>query len=77
MGVTIYIGAQSSITQGERQVLGGYRCFTAAYPKNYPETGDAIGLLDSGAFSEMGKPRLTLESALERQLRWERAASKN
>lgn len=76
MGITLYIGGQSTTTQGEKQDLGGYRCFTAAYPKNYPETPDAIGLLDSGAFSDPIVKRLTPELALLRQLKWEQSASK-
>lgn len=76
MGITLYIGGQSSTIQGEKQDLGGYRCFTAAYTRSYPETPTAIGLLDSGAFSDSPDKRLTLEAALLRQLRWETSASK-
>lgn len=77
MGVLLYVGAQNSTIQGERQDLGGRRCFTAAYSKGYPENPTAIGLLDSGAFSDIRKPRLTFEQALQRQMRWEQSASKN
>jgi hypothetical protein len=76
MSITLYVGGQSTITQNEKQDLGGYRCFTAAYPKNYPETLNAIGLLDSGAFSDPITKRLTPELALLRQLKWEQSASK-
>lgn len=76
MDITLYIGGQSSITQGEKQDLGGYRCFTAAYSKNYPEVSSAIGLLDSGAFNDPPDKRLTPEAALLRQLNWEARASK-
>ncbi len=76
MGIILYVGGQSTITQNEKQDLGGYRCFTAAYPKNYPETPTAIGLLDSGAFSDRSAKRLTPELALLRQLKWEHSASK-
>lgn len=76
MSIALYVGGQSTTTQGEKQDLGGYRCFTAAYPKNYPETLDAIGLLDSGAFSDPIEKRLTPELALLRQLKWEQSASK-
>lgn len=76
MGIILYVGGQSTTTQGEKQDLGGYRCFTAAYPKNYPEKPTAIGLLDSGAFSDQIAKRLTPELALLRQLKWEQSASK-
>ncbi|HEY9610644.1 Dam family site-specific DNA-(adenine-N6)-methyltransferase, partial [Allocoleopsis sp.] len=62
-------------TQGEIQDLGGYRCYTAAYSRNYPEAHDAIGLVDSGAFSDSPEDRLTFEQALTRQLKWENTAS--
>ncbi|MDV2994870.1 MAG: hypothetical protein N4J56_004524 [Chroococcidiopsis sp. SAG 2025] len=77
MSVTLYIGGQTARTQGEKQDLGGHRCFTAAYNKNYPQTATAIGLLDSGAFSTSLQQRLTPEQALIRQLTWEARASKN
>lgn len=76
MGIIFYVGGQSTTTQGEKQDLGGYRCFTAAYPKNYPETPKAIGLLDSEAFSDPISKRLTPELALIRQTQWEHSASK-
>lgn len=76
MGITLYVGGQSSTTQGEKQDLGGYRCFTAAHARNYPETPTAIGLLDSGAFSDSPDKRLNPESALLRQLKWEASASR-
>lgn len=71
----MYIGGQSSTIQGERQKLGGYRCFTAAYCKSYPQTSEAIALLDSGAFSDPIEKRKTPETALLRQLKWEQSAS--
>lgn len=74
--ITLYVGGQSSTTQGEKQDLGGYRCFTAAYSRNYPEIPTAIGLLDSGAFSDPIAKRLSPETALMRQLKWEASASK-
>lgn len=76
MGIVLYVGGQSSTIQGEKQDLGGYRCFTAAHARNYPETSSAVGLLDSGAFSDSPDKRLTSEAALLRQLKWESAASK-
>lgn len=76
MGITLYVGGQSSTIQGEKQNLGGPRCFTAAYARSYPEISTAIGLLDSGAFSDSPNHRLTPETALLRQLKWEAGASK-
>ena len=40
---------QTARIQGEKVDLGGHRCFTAAYNRNYPGTPLAIGLLDYGA----------------------------
>ena len=77
MGITLYVGGQTARTQGEKQDLGGHRCFSAAYNKNYPETVEAIGLLDSGAFSTPLQQRLAPEQALIRQLSWEARATKN
>ena len=77
MGITLYVGGQTARTQGEKQDLGGHRCFSAAYNKNYPETAEAIGLLDSGAFSTSLQQRLTPDQALIKQLTWETRASKN
>jgi hypothetical protein len=72
MGVRLYVGGQTNYTQGEVQDLGGYRCFTAAYSRNYPEVPGAISLLDSGAYSDPPQKRKTAEGALIRQLTWER-----
>lgn len=74
--MTLYIGGQAGTTQGEVQDLGGYRCFTAAYSRSYPETSDAIAILDSGAFSDSPEDRLTFEQALLRQLKWENTGSR-
>jgi hypothetical protein len=41
----------------------------------FPNTNDVIGYLDSGAFSDSPRDRLSAEEALERQLSWEIAAS--
>lgn len=73
----LYVGGNCGTVQGEKEDLGGYRCFSAA---RKPDRGrivarDVIGLLDSGAFTDPPEKRLTPDTALNRQLAWERRAS--
>jgi hypothetical protein len=50
--VTLFVGGQTARIQREKVDLGGHRCFTAAYNRNYPETPLTIGLLDSALLKE-------------------------
>ena len=76
--VRLFIGGQAWSVQGERDDLGGDRCFTAARPAQAAWDGaiaDAAAvLLDSGAFTDPPSKRLTPAQALRRQLAWEVAA---
>jgi hypothetical protein len=76
--VELYVGGHASQVQGEKQNLGGLRCFTAAHPPQSlgPVPNSVRALLDSGAFSDLPHKRLSYEAALERQLKWEHRASK-
>lgn len=73
VGCRLYVGSHAATVQGERDDLGGDRCFTAAHQ---PPAGkrDVSVLLDSGAFSDPPHKRLTPGRAFERQLAWERKA---
>jgi hypothetical protein len=75
-GVQLFVGGDGSYINGERIVLHGQRCFSAVHrPRSRLQASQVIGLLDSGAFSDPPAARLTVEAALERQLRWESKAS--
>lgn len=76
--ITLWVGGHAWTVRGDRVVIEGERCFSAAHPP--PPLGVSPEcvqvLLDSGAFSDAPQFRLTAESALERQLAWiDRAAS--
>lgn len=72
----LYVGGHQWSIQGERDTLGGYRCFTAAHPPQFAAyPADVHALLDSGAFSDKPERRLTPPGALDRQLDWELRAS--
>jgi hypothetical protein len=78
----LYVGADAQNMQGRRMNLAGRRCFSAAYgPKSRfapQEAARVVGILDSGAFSDVkgGRRLAAPELALERQLAWERAAER-
>ncbi len=80
MGVSLYVGGDAGKVQRRRVDLTGLRCFTPSFgPSSRFSREEAMELdvlLDSGAFSDVGKERLTPEGALERQLRWEAKAAK-
>ncbi|MEI6043494.1 MAG: hypothetical protein WCS37_03775 [Chloroflexota bacterium] len=78
--IEIFIGLQARTIQGERDDLGGFRMFTAAYPPGRSVDGrcpplSSKYLLDSGAFTDNIEKRLTPEQALERQQAWQRLVS--
>lgn len=73
--VRLYVGGQPATVDGERVVLGGDRCFTAAHSPYAGYAPAMAYLLDSGAFSDPWQKRLTPETALERQRRWEARAA--
>lgn len=78
--VRLYVGGHASRVQGEPQTLTGDRMFTAAHRPQVVQfrpgqVATIDGLLDSGAFSDAPEKRLTPETALARQLRWEGLAS--
>lgn len=78
MGVTLFVGGQPGTIQGERESLEGNRMFTAVRsPQNaaFDNVANVHALLDSGAFSDSPKDRLTPEGALNRQLTFEDKAS--
>lgn len=80
-GIKLYIGSGAGSIKGEKVVLNGNRCFSAAYSasrsncKSLDPQAVEI-LLDSGAFSDAPEKRLTAELALKRQLDWEENAAK-
>lgn len=81
MGVRLFLGGSARTIQGEPDDITGDREFTAAHlpSKGIPRNIDPFtinALLDSGAFSDPPGKRMTPEAALERQLTWERKASK-
>lgn len=78
--VDLYVGGHASRVQGEPQTLVGRRMFTAAHRPQVVrfrpgQVAQIDGLLDSGAFSDAPEKRLTPQTALARQLRWEGLAS--
>lgn len=75
--IELYVGGHCGRVQGEPQDLGGKRMFTAAHkPEKVVHAQPVEGALDSGAFTDvMENRRLDVESALVRQLAWERIAS--
>lgn len=76
-GVRLFVGGHASRIQGEAQTLHGDRMFTAAHRPQIcaPSGAQICGLLDSGAYTDPPERRLTLDRALERQLRWEAQAT--
>lgn len=78
MGVRLFVGGHCGRVQGEPQDLGGDRMFTAAHqPERVTHAGPVCGVLDSGAFTDVvADRRLTPEAALDRQLAWEKTASR-
>jgi hypothetical protein len=79
-GVKLFVGGDAVTVQRRRCHLAGPRMFSAAYgPKSrFPAdvAPQVVPRLDSGAFSDAPKDRLTPEAALERQLAWERNAAR-
>lgn len=77
-GVRLFIGGHAGTIQGEREDLAGDRCFSAALRPYHADfnLSQLIGILDSGAFSDRQKIRLTATEALRRQLAFEQKASK-
>lgn len=79
--IDLYVGGHAGTLPArdglrERQNLAGRRMFTAAHrPNLISVTGDIIGLIDSGAFTDPPEKRLTPEQALTRQLTWETKAA--
>jgi hypothetical protein len=82
--IRLFVGSHSQSVKGEIIDLSGDRCFTAAYPAVGGKPGKFLSnlnpdrltvLLDSGAFSDPPKKRLSPQGALERQLNWEKQAS--
>lgn len=78
-GIRLFIGSHAATATGERVDLTGDRCFSAAH-KQLPgcftnSTGEIVGLLDSGAFTDKPEKRLHPAAALDRQFEWERRAS--
>lgn len=78
MPVKLYVGGATNRTQGELQDLGGYRCFSPRLPKNYPQSSEAIAILDCGHNFRANQPtlRLDCDEVLERQFKWEATAAK-
>lgn len=77
--IDLYVGGHAGTVQGEREDLVGKRCFTAAHPPQaarFRAASEIEGLLDSGAFTDPPHKRLTPEGALDRQLAWERWATR-
>ncbi len=75
-GIRLFVGGDPARLRGEPVALHGDRCFTAAQPpRSRLWAAHVAGLLDSGAFSDPPEKRLTPETALERQLRWEARVS--
>jgi len=75
-GVRLFVGGHAGTLQGERNNLGGDRCFTAVHPAPaHTDANDLHYLLDSGAFSDPPERRLTPDAALDRQLVWESRSS--
>jgi hypothetical protein len=79
-GICLYVGADAATVARRRVAVTGHRMFSAAYgPKSRflpHEVPHVRGMLDSGAFSDPPDRRLHPLAALERQLAWERNASR-
>lgn len=81
MGIKIFVGGHAGTLPGkngtrEREDLTGYRMFTAAHrPNQMSISGQLIGIIDSGAFTDSPAKRLTPVTSLERQLTWEMKAA--
>lgn len=78
--IRLYVGGSAAKVRGQRIILTGYRCFTAAHSpvkigaiKDDPN--EIVALLDSGAFTDPPAKRLTPDRALDRQIEWERRFS--
>ena len=74
----LFVGGDGTYVAKRRLLLDGDRCFTAAWrPRSSVTSPDAVcALLDSGAFSDAPEDRLTPAQALDRQLLFEKRASK-
>lgn len=72
-GVTLFVGGHAGTIQGERETFAGNRMFTASYPPQLAafDVDKINGYIDSGAFSDSPKDRLSFEDALKRQLDFE------
>lgn len=75
-GVRLFVGSQGATIRGERVDLDGDRCFTPVHRLDaVADPSRVTVLLDSGAFTDSPRARLTPDAALDRQLRWEAKAS--
>ena len=78
--MALYVGGDAYTVQRRRCLLTGLRMMSGAYgPKSRfpPElVSEVHGMMDSGAFSDPPEKRLTPEQSLERQLAWERSATR-
>ena len=78
MSIDLYFGSAATKIKGERIVLNGLRCATAAYGPYYlkfnnPDRTSII--LDSGAYTDPANKRLSAKEALKRQMNWESKAA--
>lgn len=73
MGVDLYVGGHAGTIQKERETMAGKRMFSAAHRPQLAafDANQVDGYIDSGAFTDKPRERLTPEQALNRQLNWE------